>query len=349
MSTDSYSIDDIIAEINGTPGGVGSDISLTSDYDDIKNARIEEDDQLSLGVWERELKKADWRKVEKLTIEMLENKSKDLQLIAWLSESSVIIYGFNGILKVMDLLRSFIESFWGSCYPKNEKNESDEEQKFRILDWIYETIAVRMLFIPFIPNSEDEDKNINLYQYEYALELKQRMGRAPSHSEEITGSAKKNNIKTLEEIQRIIEQADPKLSKSTLDVLEEISVAIDGLAQTIAKISQKYASGVFYKLKQNLTKISSLLKQHQKAESPQETRETQEGIPYSTTEIFERDKLYKQIEDIQKRLEKIEKHSPSHGLLSLIVSWQNKSLLEIVKDLKTGETEGHKLIKFMLG
>ncbi|MBN8972380.1 MAG: type VI secretion system ImpA family N-terminal domain-containing protein [Rhizobiales bacterium] len=36
-------------------------------YDQLRNSRIEEDETLALGVWQRELKKADWGKVEELS------------------------------------------------------------------------------------------------------------------------------------------------------------------------------------------------------------------------------------------------------------------------------------------
>ncbi|MDR1034359.1 MAG: type VI secretion system ImpA family N-terminal domain-containing protein, partial [Holosporales bacterium] len=182
--TDIYTIDDIVAEIPDSVNGVGSDLSLTSVYDDIKRARFEEDDGLSLGVWERELKKADWRLVEKLTMSALKNKTKDLQILAWFIEATVVLHGFSKIPLAIEFLSSFIESFWTSCYPKTGNDESDFEYKFRILDWTYEMIAKRVLFIPFAELESIGEKSINLYQYDYALEIKMRQVRSPKHSEE---------------------------------------------------------------------------------------------------------------------------------------------------------------------
>ena len=76
-----YEISDIIAGIPGSPDESGFDISLSKSYDDIREARFEEDSSISFGIWERELKKADWDLAEQLCVETLKTKSKDFQVV----------------------------------------------------------------------------------------------------------------------------------------------------------------------------------------------------------------------------------------------------------------------------
>ena len=61
-----------------------------------------------------------------------------------------------------------------------------------------------------------------------------------------------------------------------------------------------------------------------------------------------RDNLYSAIDEITKQLQQIDKHSPTPYLLKLVVSWKDKNLLEIMNDLRQGETEAHLLLRRLL-
>jgi type VI secretion system protein ImpA len=58
-------------------------------HDRIKEARREDDPDLPLGVWQTELKRADWPTVQTLCAGALAGYSKDLQLAAWLLEARI--------------------------------------------------------------------------------------------------------------------------------------------------------------------------------------------------------------------------------------------------------------------
>ena len=111
MTIDQYNFETIQKDIVGSPDGVGYNITLSKIYDDIKDAKFEEDDKVSFGIWERDLKKADWQKTLKLCLEALETQSKDLQIVGWLMESLTVLEGFNGILKSIEILDKFINKF----------------------------------------------------------------------------------------------------------------------------------------------------------------------------------------------------------------------------------------------
>lgn len=345
MIRSSYKIEDILKEITGSPDGVGYDISLSKIYDDIKDARFEEDDRLSQGIWERDLKKADWNAVEKLSSDALIDQSKDLQIIAWLIESLSILDGFEGITKGIEILTSFIESFWNFCYPRDEENLSDNEQKFRILDWIFETVGKKSIFIPFVSYG---DSQINLYNYDYAIEMKSISIRSPNSANEILESAKKNNIKTIEEIQNIINASDKNQIKNLLQNINNIKDAKNKLDETIAKISSEQNISVFSTLLNNLAKIEKIL-------NPVISKKDVQIIDKNSDDVFEnispintRDEIYNEISKLAKKLESIEKHSPSYCMLDLVVSWRDKNLLEIMNDLKSGNSEAHQLLKFLM-
>ena len=349
MTRLTYSIDDILKEIPDSQDGAGIDLTLTTIYDDIKNARVEEDERLSLGVWERDLKKADWETVEKLSIEALTEKTKDLQIVGWLMESLIVMDEFSGIFKGMSILNAFLETFWNSSYPKNEDNTSDDEQKLRILEWLYDTINKKFCLINFLKYN---DKKISIYNYDYAVELASIIKRSPTASSEIVKSAKKDNIKTLDEIQNIIKASDDEYLRSVLDDVKNIQNMGEILCETIKKVTNNNSIIAFSDLISNLSKIEKILTPYLINNIPVDNPpiipiEQEKKIKHMIS-INKRDEIYEQIGELAKELQNIEKHSPSHYILNLVVSWKNKNLLEIMMDLKSGETEAHKLLKILL-
>jgi type VI secretion system protein ImpA len=76
-------------EGTGGPGeGLpGKDLKYDPVYDKIKESRFEEEAYLSQGIWERDLKRADWAETEKLCAEALANDTSDLQIVCWLCEA----------------------------------------------------------------------------------------------------------------------------------------------------------------------------------------------------------------------------------------------------------------------
>lgn len=329
--------ENIFKEIEGSPDGVGYDITLSRTYDEIKEAKFEEDDTVSFGVWERELKKADWQKSILLCSEALEKQSKDLQILGWLMESLTVLEGFNGILKSIEILDKFITKFWNTCYPRNENNSSDEEQKIKILNWIYNTIEKRSKFIHFIENT-----NISIYSYEYAIEMKNTILRDPGSATDVFNSATKMNMKSLEEIQNLINTADTAKLNKTTNIIDSIIFACSKLKETISKFL-KNPEIVFFNLLNNMEKIKKIISSKNK-----ELSEKTEEINLNEYKSAERDSIYDEINMLSQRLAIIEKHSPSSYILNLVVSWKNKSLLEIIDDIKTGASESHKLLKFLV-
>src|ERR1700733_5949207 len=99
----------------------GSDLRYQPVTDKIKEAR-RQDDNLSQGVWERELKTADYVAVMKLAKEALSKQSKDLQIAAWLTEALVRREGFSGLQQGLQLMQRMLETFWDTVYPQIDED-----------------------------------------------------------------------------------------------------------------------------------------------------------------------------------------------------------------------------------
>ena len=111
----------------------GESLRYTGVYDEIAEARRADKD-VPQGDWQYELKTADYRKVIELASDALKNKTKDLQIAAWLSESLTKQYGFAGLRDSLKLASGLQENFWETLFP--EIDEGDMEGRANALEWL---------------------------------------------------------------------------------------------------------------------------------------------------------------------------------------------------------------------
>lgn len=105
----------------------GEDLYYDKVFDQIKEARREEEDDLPSGDWGRsQVKKADHRAVIKLAGEAIAKKSKDLRLAGWLVEAQLRVDGLQVLTPAIDLLKEMQETFWPTLYPLIEEGEDLE-------------------------------------------------------------------------------------------------------------------------------------------------------------------------------------------------------------------------------
>jgi type VI secretion system protein ImpA len=114
-------------------------------YDAISDSR-REDDGYDRGDWQRDIKSADWANVISLCSDALVNRTKDLQIAAWLTEALTITDGFEGLLAGLQIIRGFLENFWETVYPEIE----DDDLDFRIgrLEFLNNALWLRVKQVP---------------------------------------------------------------------------------------------------------------------------------------------------------------------------------------------------------
>ena len=103
-------------------------------YDQIRHARREDDETLSQGVWLKNSKRAQWKEVEALCCEILEHRSKDIQIAVWLWESWVHLYQWEGFFQGCELILQLYKAF--DLHPR------DSLHKKNILEWIDQTLSL---------------------------------------------------------------------------------------------------------------------------------------------------------------------------------------------------------------
>lgn len=119
-------------------------------FDEISEAR-RADDAYDRGDWQRDIKSADWETVIALCSDALVNRTKDLQIAAWLTEALTITEGFEGLLTGLQVIRGFLENFWESVYPEIE----DDDLDFRVgrLEFLNNYLWTRIKQIPLTDSS----------------------------------------------------------------------------------------------------------------------------------------------------------------------------------------------------
>jgi type VI secretion system protein ImpA len=145
--------------LNPIPGENPSGVSLRYErvYDQIKEARTEDDESIPSGAWERQSKKADFALVIKLAGEALATKSKDLQLAAWLTEAHVKREGIGLVQPCFKLMQDLQEQFWETLYPEIE--DGDAGMRAVPIEWAANRVAAILREAPITRDG------LNFFQY----------------------------------------------------------------------------------------------------------------------------------------------------------------------------------------
>ena len=109
---------DVEAILQPIAGGnpAGKDVRDGKDFDVLKEARRQEE-VLSQGDWQRDVKVADWPKAIQIATKILTEQSKDLQVATWLVEALIKRHGFAGLRDGLKILRGLHANFWDGLYP----------------------------------------------------------------------------------------------------------------------------------------------------------------------------------------------------------------------------------------
>ena len=126
----------------------GEDLYYDKVFDQVKEARREEEDDLPAGDWGRsQVKKADYRAVIKIASEALAKRSKDIRLAGWLVEAHLRIEGLQVLAPGIELLRAMEETFWPTVYPLIEEG-GDLELRMLSVETATRLIAAAVRKVP---------------------------------------------------------------------------------------------------------------------------------------------------------------------------------------------------------
>ena len=129
------SLAELTAPINE---GNGEDLSFSTLFDQVKEARRADPDYLTQGDWQTDLKSSDWDLTIALAAQGLARQSKDLMLVAWLSEGLAHKHHFVGITFGLTLAERILDTFWAGLFPSLEDGLDERAAR---LAWMKASLA----------------------------------------------------------------------------------------------------------------------------------------------------------------------------------------------------------------
>jgi type VI secretion system protein ImpA len=124
----------------------GEDLAFSGEIDAIVRARQADDPSLEQGAWVTELKEADWKFVAKQCAQLIEKRSKDLQLAVWLAEAASRTGGLRDLADALTLVAGLCDRYWDGVYPLPD--EDGHERRIGNLAWLASRIAPLLREVP---------------------------------------------------------------------------------------------------------------------------------------------------------------------------------------------------------
>ncbi|MBD0371100.1 MAG: type VI secretion system protein TssA [Pyrinomonadaceae bacterium] len=324
---------------------VGEFLRYEGTYDRIREARREDDPGLSRGIYETSLKRADWKQSALLCIDALENRTKDLQIAAWLLEAWLHLYGFAGVHDGLRLLSGLCENFWDNLYPEIEPG--DPEHRIAPIIWINEKLSLELKKIAITAPQTTDAPVYSYADWESACHLDNLAKRRPdvAHSAELSGQPTpasfhasaslspsyfyaalseelNDSLKACLALEQMLDEKCGKNSPS-LHQFKEVLISIQHLVTDILRSRQDG---------------SYELEEYREESFETETEERGNEI-WSSCPIRSRAEAYWRLSEAADYLLRTEPHSPTPYLVKRAVAWGSMSLFELFQQIIRNEGE----------
>ena len=326
-------------------------------YDQIREARRQDDGDLPQGVWKTEVKRAEWDKVFNLTHAALVQQSKDLQLAAWLTEANLHTSNLPGMADGLDVIIGLTESFWDSAYPKIEADDTD----YRLVpyDWLNDKLSEQLYCVLI---TAPEDKSAERYTYTDwidAQHLENQVNRSKD-STKLYELANQGNRPTLNKLQASQDQTPTAFYRTFIEDAERCLEKIDVLDQQLQEHLGEAAPS-FYKLRENMNALLRMAKQlldNRGVITPSDAMSLTQGDDIEGTgqqaislasggAITTRAGAYQTLALVADFLARIEPHSPTPYLVRRAIAWGNMSLAELYGELLNDKQDLPQTLKLL--
>jgi type VI secretion system protein ImpA len=346
------SLEPLLVPISGAKPS-GESLRYEGSYDRIAAARREDDSTLSQGVWKSSLKKADWSEVEQLCIDALKNRTKDLQIAAWLVEAWLRLDHFMGIRDGMDLLRLLMERYWDDLYPQIEGEDLD----YRIapVNWINEKLSIQVKLLPITNPDSDDIPGYCWSDWENACRIevsdpKLKGPAAAAHPPKLT----------LAEFQKSVMFTPTAYFANLASQVEWAMEACSALEAQLDRRCGERASSLrqFYSVMESIHAfvISTLNQRQPEVEPIPDLPDGEMVLPeqieinnptFGAGAITSRDEAYRRLAEAAEYLARVEPHSPAPYLVRRAIHWGSMSLPELLPELVRNQSELAELFRLL--
>jgi|SRR5579871_74744 len=323
----------------------GESLRYEGSYDRIGEARREDDATLTQGVWKSAIKRADWTEVEKLCVEALQKRTKDLQIAGWLLEAWLHLYRFDGVREGLELLREMVERFWDSLHPVIK--DDDVEYRVAPINWINEKLSVQLKLLP-VTHPEGEDVPA------YAWSDWENACRTEVSDPKLrSATPSKSPAKlTPAEFHQSVVFTSTEFFVGLATELEQAMEACGMLESSLDRLCGKQAPSLrqFWGVLDAIHGyVLSILEQRQPEEAhallapqpemPDAPEPALTGPVFGAGPITSRDEAYRRLAEAAEYLARVEPHSPAPYLVRRAIQWGSLSLPQLLPELVRNQTE----------
>lgn len=364
-------VDKLLAPVPGDEP-TGSSARYDPVMAEIRMIREADDPSLPQGEWERPLKKADWPLIVKLCSQTLHERSKDLQIAAWLTEAWIHLHQIDGLRAGIRLIQGLLHTYWDGVHPR-QSEDGDYDARVAPLVWMNETLPLTLrLQVAMLPWPDRKPAFISLEDWTKApLVTPPRMdadtdddhGTAftPSREELILIGAttaaplllqlREDLALTMTEWKALVELVDDRLGKEApsmsrvLDTLGLIDRASNSLlSKRLAQptSNQKIQQGNAIYCEEPVNPSVQPLGSDPIDQTPKDDF-ADNDLRLATGPIRSRADAYRQLEGIANFLQSIEPHSPTPYLIRRAVSWGRMPLPELMQEVLREEGDLNRL------
>ncbi|HYG86122.1 MAG TPA: type VI secretion system protein TssA [Azospirillum sp.] len=337
---------DIDALLEPIPGDdpAGEDLRHGPEIDALNEAR-RMDDELDQGIWQTEVKKADWKEVVQQASLLLRTRTKSLQVAAWLVQGLGHLHGLAGLAPGFRLLRGLVEKFWdGGLHPRPE--DDDQEARFAPLLWLDDHLARDLMATAVTqpePNAED------VYRFQ-DWQNAQRLQKLATSDRRAFQAAVAEGDTTLETIAGARDRTPPGFYGERYGHLRETIVAVRALATELDTVAGRSAPA----FTQLVRVLESLIQFHREAlakrgidpdgaadarAAPDEEEASSDApsapiaVPFKAGGPRTREEAYAMLYQIADFLAREEPHSPTPYLVRRAASWGQLALPDLYAEL----------------
>jgi type VI secretion system protein ImpA len=314
-------------------------------YDEIRRLREEDDAALPQGVWERPLKRADWRAVADRCTGALTDRSKDLQLAVWTAEAWLHLHAFPGLEQGLRLISALCREYWEHLYPPADGG--NVEPRVAPIVWMAEKLVLPLKRVPIThPSGEDEvpygwiDSELALYQANLAKSKGSAVPPAKPNERAVV-----THPKFLVSVSLTPAPWYAQLGGEVGALLGAIHELEDVLMQLAGEAAAPSLTSLRTPVQQIHSFIGRVLTERvqsgelpewvlSEAAQPFEQDSSQEltGPPFSGP-IASRAEAFQHLREASEYLMRTEPHSPVPYLVRRAVSWEHLSLAELLEEL----------------
>jgi len=296
-------------------------------YQQISRMRIQEDPTLPMGEWTRPLLSADWEAIEQKIGLILEQQSKDLNLVVWLCEAWIHRHGLVGLDHGLILLTELCSRFWPHLWPADD--QEDNSPRLAPFLWLNQKLpATLRQKVMLLPQTASRSYGVSLDDWE-RLAAGQQTGKLTAKP-------------TAEALRASLSQSDQAQLLAVSSLVDAIRGHLTGLAALLQELTPSRDpsfSALDTLLAQTATACGRLRKDVNPEESfDQPARLTEEATHAAAADTGSRQsrdpdrrQAYLELARLTERLEKLDPHSPAPLLLARAVDWAGLSLAEIAQ------------------